>query len=205
MVLREALALGRHFLGDGALPGALLSLLATMRRRRADDGPLELADVLATVSERSGLPLSLLDERERLDVDALRAFFSRRVIGQPEAVECVVERVALLKAGLTDPTRPQAVLLFVGPTGTGKTEIAKALAEYLFGSGDRMIRLDLSRVPEPRQRAPDARRATTTSAATRRWWAGSAASRSRSCCSTSSRRPTRACGTCSCRCSTTGG
>ena len=120
--------------------------------------PLELADVLATISERSGLPLSLLDDRERLDVDALRSFFSRRVIGQPEAVECVVERIALLKAGLADPTRPQAVLLFVGPTGTGKTEIAKSLAEYLFGSRrpddpDRPVG-----VSEPRQRAPDARR-----------------------------------------------
>ncbi len=149
VVLREALTLGRHFLGDDALPGALLSLLATMRRRRGDDGPLELADVLATISERSGLPLSLLDDRERLDVDALRSFFSRRVIGQPEAIECVVERIALLKAGLADPTRPQAVLLFVGPTGTGKTEIAKSLAEYLFGSGDRMIRIDLSEYQNP--------------------------------------------------------
>ena len=108
-----------------------------------------MADVLSTITERSGLPASLLDERERLDVDALRTFFRRRVIGQPEAVECMVERVALLKAGLTDPTRPQAVLLFVGPTGTGKTEIAKALAEYLFGSGDRMIRLDMSEYQNP--------------------------------------------------------
>jgi ATP-dependent Clp protease ATP-binding subunit ClpC len=79
-----------------------------------------------------------------MDVEALRRFFSTRVVGQPEAVECMVERVALIKAGLTDPTRPQAVLLFVGPTGTGKTEIAKALAEYLFGSPERMIRIDLS-------------------------------------------------------------
>ena len=115
---------------------------------RGDD-PLTLADVLATITERSGLPASLLDERERLDVDGLRAFFTSRVIGQPEAVECMVERVALIKAGLTDPTRPQAVLLFVGPTGTGKTEIAKALAEYLFGSGDRMIRLDMSEYQNP--------------------------------------------------------
>ena len=105
--------------------------------------------MLGTISERSGLPLSLLDERERLDVAALRAFFAGRVIGQPEAVECMVERVALLKAGLTDPTRPQAVLLFVGPTGTGKTEIAKALAEFLFGSPDRMIRLDMSEYQNP--------------------------------------------------------
>ncbi len=108
-----------------------------------------MEDVLATVSERSGMPLAMLDERSRLDIEALRAFFAKRVIGQPEAVECVVERVALLKAGLTDPTRPLAVLLFVGPTGTGKTEIAKALAEYLFGSGDRMIRLDLSEYQNP--------------------------------------------------------
>jgi ATP-dependent Clp protease ATP-binding subunit ClpC len=150
VVLREALALSRHFLGDAALPGALLSLLQTMRRRRGPgDDPLTLADALATISERSGLPPLLLDERERLDVDKLRAFFAARVIGQPEAVECMVERVALVKAGLTDPTRPQAVLLFVGPTGTGKTEIAKTLAEFLFGSPDRMIRLDMSEYQLP--------------------------------------------------------
>ena len=139
-VLREALALGRHFLGDAALPGALLTLLGE---------EVTLPAILATIAERSGLPLSLLDERVRLDVGALRTFFSRRVVGQPEAVECMVERVALVKAGLTDPTRPQAVLLFVGPTGTGKTEIAKALAEFLFGSGDRMIRIDMSEYQNP--------------------------------------------------------
>ena len=127
----------------------MLSLIDTMRRRRPGDDALTMEDVLGTISERSGLPPSLLDERERLDVDALRVFFGTRVIGQPEAVDCMVERVALLKAGLTDPTRPQAVLLFVGPTGTGKTEIAKALAEHLFGSGDRMIRLDMSEYQNP--------------------------------------------------------
>ena len=113
----------------------------------------------------------------------------------------MVERVALVKAGLTDPTRPQAVLLFVGPTGTGKTEIAKALAEYLFGSPDRMIRIDMSeyqyRGSAWRLLGDDER------ARTARWSARSAASRSRWCCWTSSRRPTRACGTCSCRSSTT--
>jgi ATP-dependent Clp protease ATP-binding subunit ClpC len=145
-VAREALALARQYL-PGALPGALLSLLEATRRRVA--GEPAIADVLATVAERSGMPLRILDERERIDVGELREFFAKRVIGQPEAVECVVERVALIKAGLTDPTRPQAVLLFVGPTGTGKTEIAKALAEFLFGSPDRLIRLDCSEYQTP--------------------------------------------------------
>jgi ATP-dependent Clp protease ATP-binding subunit ClpC len=145
-VVREALALARQYL-PGALPGALLSLLEATRNRVA--GEPGIADVLATVAERSGMPLRMLDERERIDVGELREFFAKRVIGQPEAVECVVERVALIKAGLTDPTRPQAVLLFVGPTGTGKTEIAKALAEFLFGSPDRLIRLDCSEYQTP--------------------------------------------------------
>ena len=65
-------------------------------------------------------------------------------LGQREAVECLVERVAMVKAHVTDPTRPFGVFLFAGPTGTGKTEIAKSLAEFLFGSPDRMIRLDMS-------------------------------------------------------------
>ena len=140
-VADEALALARHFL-PGALPGSVLSLLDATRRRAGD--AYGVNDVLESVAERSGMPLTMLDERERLDVDGLRRFFGARVVGQPEAVDLMVERIALLKAGLTDPTRPLAVLLFVGPTGTGKTEIAKALAEYLFGSSERMIRIDLS-------------------------------------------------------------
>jgi ATP-dependent Clp protease ATP-binding subunit ClpC len=93
--------------------------------------------------------VSILDDRAGLDLADLRGFFEQRVLGQPEAVECLVERVAMIKAGLTDPTRPQGVFLFVGPTGTGKTEIAKTLAEFLFGSPERMIRLDMSEFQTP--------------------------------------------------------
>jgi len=151
--LGEALQLARQYLVDKAAPGNLLLLLEATRQRLAVEGrgveALSLDDLLITLSEMTGLPRQILDEREGLDIDSLRAFFERRVLGQPEAVECLVERVAMVKAGLTDPTRPQGVFLFVGPTGTGKTEIAKTLAEFLFGSPERMIRLDMSEFQTP--------------------------------------------------------
>ncbi|MBC7932670.1 MAG: ATP-dependent Clp protease ATP-binding subunit [Rubrivivax sp.] len=147
-ILREALQLARQYLGDKAAPGNLMLLLdATHSRLVAEgegEGAITLDDLLVTLSQLTGLPVQMLDEREGLDISELRAFFERRVLGQPEAVDCLVERVAMIKAGLTDPTRPQGVFLFVGPTGTGKTEIAKTLAEFLFGSHERMIRLDMS-------------------------------------------------------------
>jgi ATP-dependent Clp protease ATP-binding subunit ClpC len=146
--LGEALQLAKQYLGDKAAPGNLLLLLdATERRLLAEGGEadeIKLDDLLVTLSQLTGLPVQILDERVGLDLPGLRAFFERRVLGQPEAVDCLVERVAMIKAGLTDPTRPQGVFLFVGPTGTGKTEIAKTLAEFLFGSPERMIRLDMS-------------------------------------------------------------
>ena len=75
---------------------------------------------------------------------AVREFFTARVIGQDEAVGAVVDRIAMLKAGLNDPGKPIGVFLFAGPTGTGKTELAKAVSEFLFGSAERLIRLDMS-------------------------------------------------------------
>ncbi len=146
--LREALQLAKQYLDDKAAPGNLLLLLEATGRRLFAEGSgsdeIRLDDLLVTLSQLTGLPVQMLDEREGLDLSELRAFFEKRVLGQPEAVDCLVERVAMIKAGLTDPTRPQGVFLFVGPTGTGKTEIAKTLADFLFGSPERMLRLDMS-------------------------------------------------------------
>ncbi|MBN2491590.1 MAG: AAA family ATPase [Planctomycetes bacterium] len=148
--LREAFQLARQYLLDQANPGGLLDFLKlTLQARSPERGagvdpPITTDELLATLSRRTGLPPAILDERLDLDLEALRAFFHQRVIGQPEAANCLVERVAMIKAGVTDPTRPLGVFLFTGPTGTGKTEIARTLAEYLFGSPERMIRLDMS-------------------------------------------------------------
>ena len=150
-VLREASHLAQQYLGDMAAPGNLIHLLETLLHDRAGSpqAALSIDDLVATVGRMTRLPADVLDERQGLDLDGVTRFFTDRVIGQAEAVETLVERVAMIKAGVTDPTRPLGVFLFAGPTGTGKTEIAKALAEYLFGSADRLVRVDMSELQTP--------------------------------------------------------
>lgn len=150
-VVDEAQLLAEQFLSDRAAPGNLLQLLDQTRRRAllaADRRTYDRADLIATLAELTGLPASFLDDRQNYDLQRVRAFFRERILGQDEAVECLVQRIAMLKAGLGDPSRPQGVFLFAGPTGTGKTEIAKVLAEFLFGSADRLVRVDMSEYHE---------------------------------------------------------
>ncbi len=149
--LEESLDLATHYLPGTAAPGNLLRLLELVLERvtRGLASAVTPESVIATLSAATGLPLHVLDPRAPLRLDDVRRFFESRVLGQPEAVECLVDRIALVKAGLTDPTRPLGVFLFVGPTGTGKTEIAKAFSEFLFGSPDRLVRLDMSEFQTP--------------------------------------------------------
>ena len=140
-----ALDTAAQYLGSSGLPGSAL-LMLKLSAIRAKDAGKEIGpqNILETLSQLSGLPVSILDTRERLHLKSVRDFFSARVIGQEEAVEAMVGRIAMLKAGLNDPNKPIGVFLFAGPTGTGKTELAKATTEFLFGSVERMIRLDMS-------------------------------------------------------------
>lgn len=92
----------------------------------------------------TGMPSNLLDDSVPLTLNAVRDFLETRVMGQEEAVSSMVDLVAMIKAGLNDLGKPMGVYLFVGPTGVGKTALANSLAEYVFGSADRLLRLDMS-------------------------------------------------------------
>ena len=113
--------------------------------RTGADRPVLVADHVADLVARStGIPTARLragDAAELLDLDERLA---RRVVGQDEAVHAVADAVRRSRAGLAAPERPAGSFLFLGPTGVGKTELARALAEALFGSQDRLVRLDMS-------------------------------------------------------------
>ena len=146
--LEEIYYLTKQYLSHKENPGTLIDLLKQTKKSSESAlkrmGPIKVHDFIKSLSNITGLPTTILDDRESLDLEGLRNYFLSKVIGQEDAVNTLLERIAMIKAGLTDASRPSGVFLFVGPTGTGKTEIAKALAEYLFGSEDRLIRLDMS-------------------------------------------------------------
>lgn len=141
-----ALQLARQYLDASQLPGSVFDLvkLAFNHCRSMGARLVTPADIMASLSQVTGLPRAILDAQEKVELANVRKFFDERVMGQPEAVQRIVDRIAMLKAGLTDPSKPIGVFLFAGPTGTGKTELAKTLAQFLFSSADRMIRLDMS-------------------------------------------------------------
>ncbi len=145
-----AVSTARQYLSTSTFPGAVLDLIKLAVTRGAKAGErIDAAQVIATLAQLTGLPVSILDHQERVNLATLREHFASRVIGQGEAVTAVVERIAMLKAGLNDPGKPIGVFLFAGPTGTGKTELAKVLCEFLFGSVERLIRLDMSEFQTP--------------------------------------------------------
>lgn len=101
-------------------------------------------DVLKAFSNETGLPLFLLSDDEPLDLEETSRWFDERVLGQREATNLILDLIATVKARLTRPRRPIASLLFIGPTGVGKTEMVKSLAEFFFQDKTRMIRFDMS-------------------------------------------------------------
>jgi ATP-dependent Clp protease ATP-binding subunit ClpC len=108
------------------------------------DGRALPADVTAAYARWSGLPVEIIADEVPATRASITAALRRGVVGQDHACEAAARVIGRLKAGLDDPDRPVGALLFVGPTGVGKTELAKQLARYLFGAADRLVRVDMS-------------------------------------------------------------
>jgi len=105
-------------------------------------------DIAEVVNRQTGIPVSQLTQEERERLLRLEGKLHERVVGQEEAVEAVAEAVRRSRAGLSDPDRPIGSFLFLGPTGVGKTELARTLAEALFGDEAAMVRIDMSEFQE---------------------------------------------------------
>jgi len=125
--------------------------LDAAREEARGTAPLTLTPerVAAVVQDWTGVPVSEIVESERTNLLHLEEDLSARVVGQAEAISAVARAIRRSRAGLKDPKRPIGSFLFLGPTGVGKTELARALASTLFGSQDAMIRLDMSEYMEP--------------------------------------------------------
>ncbi len=119
-----------------ASSGSLLRRLRTSRVSRQE--------VIQAFSRFSGLPEFIVNDETRMSIQEVENYFHERILGQDEAVSAMVDLMATVKAGLNDPYKPLGTFLFIGPTGVGKTQMAKTLASYLFGDEARLVRFDMS-------------------------------------------------------------
>lgn len=127
-------------------PGRGLRFLRNLVHDAVDGNQAHVTarDAAAAFGHETGLPAFLVDPGLPMDVDAARTWFADRLVGQPEPIGLVVDALAAVKASLTRPRRPVCSFVFIGPTGVGKTEMARCLAEYLFRDRNRLVRFDMS-------------------------------------------------------------
>jgi ATP-dependent Clp protease ATP-binding subunit ClpC len=154
--LKDAVHLSKKYIGERFLPDKAVDLLdeaaADVKLQHGEGKRQETAvnkeDIEKVVSSWTGIPITKLTEDEGEKLLHLADLIHKRLIGQDEAVQAVTEAVQRGRIGLSSASRPIASFIFLGPTGVGKTELAKTLAEILFGKEDAMIRLDMSEYME---------------------------------------------------------
>ena len=147
--IEELVRLHTRFATYSALPATALQLMRTISDRAPTGTLIEADQVARAFAQQTGLPSFLVDDSIPLDLTAIGEQLSGQVVGQPEPVELIVNLIATLKARLVRPGRPLASLMFIGPTGVGKTEMAKAIARLLYSDTGRMIRIDMSEYASP--------------------------------------------------------
>lgn len=147
--IEELVQLYTRFATYSALPATALQLMRTITDRAEKETRIEADGVARAFASQTGLPQFLVDDAIPLDLAAISRDLSAQVIGQTEPVELIVDLIATLKTRMVRPGRPLASLMFIGPTGVGKTEMAKALAKLLYSDSSRMIRIDMSEYASP--------------------------------------------------------
>lgn len=153
--LLQAVKLSVRFIPDRNLPDKAIDLIDEAAARIKTRSGVFMAgerpvfevdeDVIAeVVSDHSGVPVARMTQEETTRLLEMESYLADRVVGQDHAVRAVSETIRVVRVGLVSPNRPGGVFLFLGPSGVGKTELAKALAEFLFGSDRDLVRLDMS-------------------------------------------------------------
>mmetsp|Transcript_3666 Transcript_3666/g.9911 ORF Transcript_3666/g.9911 Transcript_3666/m.9911 type:complete len:1013 (+) Transcript_3666:189-3227(+) len=142
------LSMGGGTAATGSMAGPMSHMFAQAMGKGKKQAAVTEGDVAKVISRWTGIPVTKLVASEREKLLSLTDELHRRIIGQHEAVEAVAEAIQRSRADLADPNGPIASFMFLGPTGVGKTELAKALAAYLFNSEDALIRLDMSEYME---------------------------------------------------------
>jgi ATP-dependent Clp protease ATP-binding subunit ClpC len=156
--IEAAVKLSVRYMPDRRLPDKALDLLdeactrVIIRTTHPDmeefPNDVQVNDVTAVLSEWTGIPVTELSTDDKRRLAQLENDLLSRVIGQDHAVSTVADAIKTSRAGLSDPNRPIGVFLFLGPSGVGKTELARTLAHFMFGSEDAMLRLDMSEFHE---------------------------------------------------------
>lgn len=143
--LDEALMLTHRFLANDRLPRKAIDLLKQVSALNTSTESIDVPQIIERFCNLHRVPRFLVDPAVKLNVtEEVEGFFHDHILGQDEALKAIIQMIVLIKAGLSDMRRPFGVFLFAGPTGVGKTHVAQCLAEYLFGSRDRLIRLNMA-------------------------------------------------------------
>ena len=154
--VEAAVRLTDRYLTDKSLPDKAIDAMdeagsmvrLNLARKKGGSDTVNAEDIASVVSKMTGIPVNKVAESEGNRILKMKKRLQDRIIGQDEAIDTVVRAIQRGRAGLKDPHRPIGTFLFFGPTGVGKTQLARSLAEYLFDSEDNMVRIDMSEYME---------------------------------------------------------
>ncbi|MBQ6763288.1 MAG: ATP-dependent Clp protease ATP-binding subunit [Bacteroidales bacterium] len=154
--VEAAVRLTDRYLTDKSLPDKAIDALdeagsmvrLNLARKKGGADTVTAEDIASVVSRMTGIPVNRVAESEGNRILKMKKRLQSRIIGQDEAIDTVVRAIQRGRAGLKDPHRPIGTFLFFGPTGVGKTQLARSLAEYLFDSEENMVRIDMSEYME---------------------------------------------------------